>query len=304
MRCRASRVVASDLVERVMKREGVSGHQVLKTVTGKDLVGVEYQHPFMHRDRQSRSRRIRHDDRRHGPGSHRPRPRRRRLSHRHQQRHRDLLPRAGQRPVRHTVPEWLQGKTVWEGNPKVTEKLKELDVLFAEEKIRHSYPHDWRSKTPTIFRATEQWFVAMDKPFKLSGEPNGEHSMRALALDAIGNRLKFVPDWGQARLQGMLESRPDWCISRQRAWGLPIPVFYNEAGEAAAHARIRARRRQARPRERQRCVVHRCPDRTARHVRSRPEIPDGQAPQGKRHLRRLVRIRQQLAKRCFSAART
>ena len=67
-----------------------------------------------------------------------------------------------------TVPEWLQGKTVWEGNPIVTEKLKELDVLFAQEKIRHSYPHDWRSKTPMIFRATEQWFVAMDKAFPLS----------------------------------------------------------------------------------------------------------------------------------------
>src|SRR6185295_778068 len=76
-----------------------------------------------------------------------------------------------------------------------------------------------------IFRATEQWFIAMDKPF------SGGAQLRGRAQQAV-NTTDFVPDWGKHRLSGMLESRPDWCISRQRAWGLPIPVFYNDKGEA------------------------------------------------------------------------
>jgi isoleucyl-tRNA synthetase len=124
-----------------------------------------------------------------------------------------------------TVPEFLRGKSTKEANPLIVEHLKSLDLLFALQPIVHSYPHDWRSKTPIIFRATEQWFVAMDKPCR------GGPSVRDRAKSATAD-TKFVPDWGKARLTGMLESRPDWCVSRQRAWGLPIPVFYNEKGEA------------------------------------------------------------------------
>ncbi|MGH7213650.1 MAG: isoleucine--tRNA ligase [Tepidisphaeraceae bacterium] len=147
-----------------------------------------------------------------------------------------------------TVPEFLRGKTTKEGNALITEELRRSGRLFAEQKITHSYPHDWRSKTPILFRATEQWFVAMDKPFavkdeggRMKDEGNAASlsssfilppsSLRDRARDAAA-KVDFVPDWGRNRILGMVDNRPDWCISRQRAWGLPIPIFYNDQGEA------------------------------------------------------------------------
>jgi isoleucyl-tRNA synthetase len=112
------------------------------------------------------------------------------------------------------LPEDLIGKTVWEGNPVVVEHLRAAGALLGEKTIEHSYPHCWRCHKPTIFRATEQWFIGMDRG-----------SLRARALEAVRN-VKWLPAWGEERIYNMIETRPDWCISRQRVWGVPIVVFY------------------------------------------------------------------------------
>jgi len=114
------------------------------------------------------------------------------------------------------LPEELLGKTIWQANPLVIEILKNAGALLAEKNIEHSYPHCWRCHHPTIFRATEQWFIGMDR-----------NNLRERALEAI-KTVKWTPSWGQERISNMIATRPDWCISRQKLWGVPIIVFYCE----------------------------------------------------------------------------
>ncbi|WP_229730212.1 isoleucine--tRNA ligase [Arenimonas maotaiensis] len=112
--------------------------------------------------------------------------------------------------------ELFAGQHIWKANDAIVELLRERGVLLASSKLSHSYPHCWRHKTPVAFRATPQWFISMQQA-----------GLRDDALKAIDG-VRWIPDWGQARIKGMIDGRPDWCISRQRTWGVPIALFVDK----------------------------------------------------------------------------
>src|SRR5437763_1493781 len=118
----------------------------------------------------------------------------------------------------------LTGKYVFDANADIVNLLRERGMLLGEQKFHHSYPYCWRSKTPIIFRAVEQFFIRID-------------DLRGKALRAI-KHVKWIPSWGENRISGTVESRPDWVISRQRSWGVPLPVFYSKDGQAILDSKI------------------------------------------------------------------
>src|SRR6266699_345233 len=111
--------------------------------------------------------------------------------------------------------ELFAGLTVWEANPKIIEHLKSVGMLIAQRPLDHTYPHCWRCKNPTLFRATEQWFIDLNK-----------RDFRAAALEAIKRDIQWIPPWGEDRIYNMVAHRLEWVISRQRVWGVPIVAFY------------------------------------------------------------------------------
>ena len=126
------------------------------------------------------------------------------------------------------------GMSIWQANPLILETLEASGALLAHEKLSHSYPHCWRHKTPIIFRATRQWFIGMDSSGQGTAD-GGRKTLREQALAAV-EATQFFPSWGRARLEAMIRNRPDWCVSRQRNWGVPIPFFtHKETG--ALHPR-------------------------------------------------------------------
>ncbi|MDQ6632996.1 MAG: class I tRNA ligase family protein, partial [Verrucomicrobiota bacterium] len=160
-------------------------------------------------------------------------------------------------PIEKQMPAELVGKSILEKNNKseaneaVLNLLREKNVLLHQENYSHSYPHCWRSKTPIIFRAMDQWFIKIDHVVGMSStlsqtspEKSGNavervptETFRETALEEI-NRVNWIPDWGKNRIEGAVKSRPDWCISRQRTWGVPIPAFYDAKNEPILDAEI------------------------------------------------------------------
>src|SRR5207244_4979391 len=133
------------------------------------------------------------------------------------------------------VGKWVLAERGEKGdaNEAVIAALREAGMLVARSRLKHQYPHSWRSKKPVIFRNTPQWFIAMDKDIVENGKAKAGDTVRARALHAIAV-TQWVPPSGRNRINGMIDSKPDWVISRQRARGVPIAVFVREKGDGSA----------------------------------------------------------------------
>jgi isoleucyl-tRNA synthetase len=216
-------ILARDLAEAAIKRYGFEAVETIAQVKGADLEGLKLHHPFY--DRQVPVILADFVTLEAGVGLVHIAP-----GHGHD----DYI--AGQKyglkvdnPVGddgkfYADTPLLGGLSVWAGNKKVLEVLTENGRLLAQEALKHSYPHCWRHKTPIIFRATRQWFIGMDKA-----------GLRDKAMRAVDD-TEFFPSWGRARLEAMMKTRPDWCVSRQRNWGVPMPFFVHKS-TGALHPR-------------------------------------------------------------------
>lgn len=212
-------ILAKELVESVMKRAGVSEWQVLGECKGAALELQKFQHPFLaieslvvlgdHVTLDAGTGAV-HTAPGHGPDDY------------------VIGQKYGIETANPVGPDGsylpgtyptLDGVNVFKANDMIVELLKEKGALLHVEKLLHSYPHCWRHKTPIIFRATPQWFISMD-----------QKGLRAQSLKEIKG-VQWIPDWGQARIESMVANRPDWCISRQRTWGVPMALFVHKESE-------------------------------------------------------------------------
>ena len=217
-------VLAKDLAEEALKRYGFENSVVLAETGGAKLENLHLEHPFLERDIPMLN------------GDHVTTEAGTGLVHTAPSHGLDDYfvclkygieldnPVNGEGRYRSDVPR-VAGLTVWEANPVITEWLQENGRLLADTKIEHSYAHCWRHKTPLIYRATGQWFIGMDK----AGHDG--KTLRNKAMKAVDD-TEFFPAWGRARLEAMIEGRPDWVVSRQRYWGTPMTFFvHKESGE-------------------------------------------------------------------------
>lgn len=231
-------VLAATLVEACLQRYGLDG-TVIATTLGKNLGGLNFRHPLAHvdagYDRLSPIYLADYATAEDGTG----------IVHSspayglddfnscvaHGMKVDEILnPVQGKGSYAQDFP-LFGGENIWQAVPVIIEALKNAGRLFATSTITHSYPHCWRHKSPVIYRAASQWFIRMDEGEGVFTKDKAKKTLRQLALDAI-DATGFYPENGRARLRDMIANRPDWCISRQRSWGVPLPFFmHRDSGE-------------------------------------------------------------------------
>lgn len=212
-------LIAENLLSSTMKRYNVGSYHIVGRLLGEQLANVKLKHPFY--DKRVPLVMGEHVTIDTGTGAVHTAPAHGQDDYAMGKRyHLPLDNPVGDDGCFTAATPMFAGLHVNKANDKIIEELQFRNMLLCHEKIRHSYPHCWRHKTPIIFRATPQWFISM--------EQNG---LRQASLQAI-DRVEWIPDWGKARITGMITNRPDWCISRQRAWGVPLALFtHKETGE-------------------------------------------------------------------------
>jgi len=221
-------IVAEDLAESVAEDAGLGEVETVATFTGQDLAGLTYEHPFMPPPPHAEARQVWADPTMvtldEGTGLVHSAP-----GHGREDNLMGLrvgLPAYSavdeKGRMDGTVPDWIRGKTVWEANPVIVQRLADSGHLVHHtDGHAHRYPHCWRCHEPVLFRATEQWFVSLDNA-------DLDKSLRHKALEAVGG-VQWVPAWTESRIRAMIETRPDWCISRQKVWDVPIPALHCRA---------------------------------------------------------------------------